>query len=159
MKPLINLEDIIEFEEHEHGSFIGKYADIGEKIGANQLGYNLTIVPPGKKSCPFHNHHVNEEMFLILEGNGLLRFGKEEYKLMKNDIIACPNGGRSVAHQIINNSNTDLKYLALSTNKNPEICEYPDSDKIISTVGNYENLKLRHIAKASESHNYYDDED
>ena len=158
MKPLINLEDIIEFEEHEHGSFKGKYADIGEKIGANQLGYNLTIVPPGKKSCPFHNHHVNEEMFLILEGNGLLRFGKEEYKLIKNDIIACPNGDRSVAHQIINNSNADLKYLALSTKTIHEICEYPDSDKIISTVGNYENLKLRHVAKASESHDYYDDE-
>ena len=36
---------------------------------------------------------------------------------MKNDIIACPNGVRSVAHQIINNSNADLKYLPLSAKK------------------------------------------
>jgi uncharacterized cupin superfamily protein len=159
MKPLINLENITEFEENEHDSFKGKYSDIGRKIGANQLGYNLTIVPPGKKFCPFHNHHVNEEMFLILEGTGLLRFGKEEYKLMKNDIIACPNGDRTVAHQIINNSNTDLKYLALSIKINYEICEYPDSDKIFTMVGPYENSKLRHISKASESYNYYDDEE
>lgn len=158
MKPLKNLDDITEFEEHEHGSFKGKYAVIGEKINAKQLGYNLTIVPPGKKSCPFHNHRVNEEMFFILEGTGLLRFGKDEYKLMKNDIIACPSGNRSVAHQIINNSNSDLKYLALSTNIIHEICEYPDSDKIISTVGTYNNMDLRHTSKASESVDYFEGE-
>ena len=88
-----------------------------------------------------------------------MRFGKEEYKLMKNDIIACPNGDRAVTHQIINNSNTDLKYLALSTKINHEICEYPDSDKIFTMVGPYENSKLQHISKASESYNYYDDEE
>ena len=67
MKPLINVEDITDFEGHDHGSFKAKYAVVGEKIGANQLGYNITIIPPGKKSYPFHNHHVNEEMFFILE--------------------------------------------------------------------------------------------
>ena len=98
-------------------------------------------------------------MFLILEGSGLLRFGKNEYSLKKNDIIACPIGDRSVAHQIINNSNSDLKYLALSTNIIHEICEYPDSDKIISSVGTYKNKELRHISNASESINYYDGEE
>ena len=158
MKPLINVEDITDFEGHEHGSFKAKYAVVGEKIGANQLGYNITIIPPGKKSYPFHNHHVNEEMFFILEGTGLLRFGEEDYQLKQNDIIACPVGGRTVAHQIINNSD-DLKYLALSTNKVYEICEYPDSNKILTKVGSHENLKLRHIAKESESHDYFKDEE
>ena len=158
MKPLINLENITKFEEHEHGNFKSKFAVIGENIGAKQLGYNLTIVPPEKKSCPFHNHRVNEEMFLILEGNGLLRFGKDEYTLKKSDIIACPAGGRELAHQIINTGESDLKYLALSTKEKHEICEYPDSDKIISTVGTYKNSELRHVAKASETHNYYDGE-
>ncbi len=159
MKPLINIDDISEFEEYEKDNFGGKFAIIGEKIGAQQLGYNLTVIPPGKKSCPFHNHRVNEEMFLIIKGSGLLRFGKEEYKLKTNDIIACPSGDRSVAHQIINNSNSELKYLALSTNIIHEICEYPDSDKIISTVGTYENMELRHISNASDAVNYYDGEE
>ena len=106
MKPLINVEDITEFKGHEHGTFKAQYADVGGKIGAHQLGYNITIIPPGKKSYPFHNHHVSEEMFLILEGTGLLRFGENKYPLKKNDIVACPTGDRSVAHQIINDSNT-----------------------------------------------------
>ena len=43
-------EDITDFKGHEHGVFKAKYADVGGKIGARQLGYNITIIPPGKKS-------------------------------------------------------------------------------------------------------------
>ena len=63
MKPIININDVNDFQEHKHESFEAKYANISQKIGAEKLGYNITIVPPGKKSWPFHNHHVSEEMF------------------------------------------------------------------------------------------------
>ena len=159
MKPLINVEDITEFKGHEHGTFKAQYADVGGKIGAHQLGYNITIIPPGKKSYPFHNHHISEEMFLILEGTGLLRFGKNKYPLKKNDIVACPTGDRSVAHQIINDSNTDLKYLALGTKKPYDICEYPDSDKILSRVSSEEDSKLWNMSKGNESYEYFEGEE
>ena len=159
MKPLINVKDITEFKGHEHGGFKAQYADVGGKIGANQLGYNITIIPPGKKSWPFHNHHVSEEMFLILEGTGLLRFGENKYPLKKNDIVACPTGDRSVAHQIINDGNTDLKYLALSTKKPYDICEYPDSDKILSRVSSEEDSKLWNMSKGNESYEYFEGEE
>ena len=159
MKPLINVEDITEFKGHEHGTFKAQYADVGGKIGAHQLGYNITIIPPGKKSYPFHNHHVSEEMFLILEGTGLLRFGENKYPLKKNDIVACPTGDRSVAHQIINDGNTDLKYLALSTKKPYDICEYPDSDKILSRVSSEEDSKLWNMSKGNESYEYFEGEE
>ena len=44
MKPIINVEDITEYEGHEHGAFEAKYASVGTKIGAEQLGYNITII-------------------------------------------------------------------------------------------------------------------
>ena len=159
MKPLINVEDITEFKGHEHGTFKAQYADVGGKIGAHQLGYNITIIPPGKKSYPFHNHHVSEEMFLILEGTGLLRFGENKYPLKKNDIVACPTGDRSVAHQFINDGNTDLKYLALGTKKPYDICEYPDSDKILSRVSSEEDSKLWNMSKGNESYEYFEGEE
>jgi len=159
VKPLINVEDITEFKGHEHGTFKAQYADVGGKIGAHQLGYNITIIPPGKKSYPFHNHHVSEEMFLILEGTGLLRFGENKYPLKKNDIVACPTGDRSVAHQIINDGNTDLKYLALGTKKPYDICEYPDSDKILSRVSSEEDSKLWNMSKGNESYEYFEGEE
>jgi uncharacterized cupin superfamily protein len=157
MKPVINLDEL-KFESHEDGPFQGRYGVIGERIGARKLGYNLTVCPPGKKVCPFHNHHVNEEMFFILEGEGRLRFGDQEYSLRRHDIIACPPGKRDVAHQIINTGQTDLVYLALSTMDPAEICEYPDSNKVGVAVGEQGKRDLRLMFRAEQAVDYMDRE-
>lgn len=157
MKPLMNLDEL-SFVSHEDGPFKGRYAEIGNKIGAQKLGYSLTVVEPGKKVCPFHNHHVNEEMFFILEGTGLLRFGEQEYPLRKHDVIACPPGKRDVAHQIINTGETELRYLALSTMERHEICEYPDSNKVGLAVGEEGKRDLRLIFKVEQAVDYFDGE-
>jgi len=148
MKPVINIDEL-QFQESEpRGDYLQRFGSIGTRIGAKKLGYNLTVVPPGKKAVPYHNHRNNEEMFFIVEGEGLLRFGGAEYPLRKNDFIACPPGGREVAHQIINTGNNELKYLAVSTMDPVEIGEFPDSDKIVSLVGQGPNWELRHISRA-----------
>ena len=95
---------------------------------------------------------------MILEGKGILRFGNDKFLLKKNDIISCPIGDRSVAHQIINNSNEDLKYLALGTKKPYDICEYPDSDKILSRVNSDKDSKLWNMSKGAESYEYFEGE-
>jgi len=97
-------------------------------------------------------------MFLILEGKGTLRFGNKEYPLKKNDIISCPPVGRDVAHQIINTSSEELKYLCLSTNDPFDICEYPDSNKLMAIVGSYDKREFRHISKADQQIDYMDGE-
>lgn len=158
MKPVINLNDLELQAVPPEGHFEQSYAVISEQIGAKKLGYNLTVVPPGKRGCPFHNHHVNEEMFLILEGEGTLRFGDQEYPLRAHDIIACPPGKRDVAHQIINTGSEPLRYLALSTVERAEICEYPDSNKVGVYVGEWGNMDLRALFKADQTVDYNDGE-
>lgn len=106
--------------------------EIGGAIGSSKLGYNLTIVPPGKRAFPMHCHHVIEEMFLVLEGSGEIRHGGTVQAIRKGDCICCPAGGPDTAHQIINTQTQgDLKYLAVSTMEFPDICEYPDSGKTL----------------------------
>ena len=107
-----------------------RVAFIGPRIGAKNLGYNLTAVPPGKRAFPFHSHRVQEEMFFVLEGTGELRIGAERFPVRAGDVIACPTGGPETAHQIINTGATELRYLAVSTKEPTEICEYPDTGKI-----------------------------
>jgi len=158
MKPVINLDELQMESAEPAGPFAQSWGVISDRIGAQLLGYNLTVVPPGKRACPFHNHHVNEEMFFILEGEGLLRFGDKEYPLRPFDVVACPPGGREVAHQIVNTGERDLKYLALSTKERTEVCEYPDSDKIGVTVGEWGNLDLRAMFKAQTTVDYNDGE-
>jgi len=115
MKPIMNLDEIVAFDDAEdNGFYTSKRALFSASIGARQLGYNLTVLPPGKAQCPFHAHRGEEEMFLILDGEGELRFGDERYPIRRHDVIACPTGGPEVAHQIINTGTTALRYLALS---------------------------------------------
>lgn len=157
MKPVINLGDV-ELTSHEDGPFTARYGVIGELIGAKKLGYSLTVLPPGKRVCPYHNHRVNEEMFLILEGTGTLRFGNERYPLKPLDVIACPPGGPEVAHVIENTGTADMRYLSLSTREGVEVCEYPDSGKVGVTVGEYPKRDLRLIVRAKDQVDYFDGE-
>ncbi|NND43927.1 MAG: cupin domain-containing protein [Xanthomonadales bacterium] len=129
-KPIINIDEL-EFMDWEHGDqYAARFGLMGRKLGSIGLGYNLTVVPPGKKAFPFHSHRVNDEMFFVIEGSGKVRIGENTYPLRRGDVVACPPGDRDTAHQIINDSDQELRYLAVSTTQSPEIAEYPDSGKI-----------------------------
>ena len=129
-KPILNLDEV-SFEPWGHGErYAAQLGRIGPKIGAKKLGYNLTVLPPGKRAFPAHNHHVNEEMFYVIEGSGSLRVGTREYPIRAGDVIACPPGGQDSAHQIVNTSaDEELRYLSVSTMMYPEFVEYPNSKK------------------------------
>lgn len=157
-KPVINLADV-EFDDIEdNGYYTSRRARFSASIGARQLGYNLTELPPGAAQCPFHAHRAEEEMFLILEGEGELRYGKERFPLRQHDVIACPTGGPESAHQIINTGSTTLRYLALSNNAAVEVCEYPDGGKIGVFADAPGARHLRSLHRAAEAVDYYDGE-
>ena len=82
-------------------------------------------------SCPYHFHHASEELFYVLEGSGLLRYGGEERRLRPGDVIGCATGPAG-AHQFVNDTDAPLLYLAISTVESWEVCEYPDSDKVLA---------------------------
>lgn len=157
-RPFLNLDEVALDESEEHGFFTSAWAEISDRIGARQLGYNLTELPPGKASCPFHSHHGEEEMFLILSGEGTLRFGAERHLVRRHDIIACPTGGPEVAHQLINTGTTPLRYLALSNRVTLEACEYPDSGKVLVSAGPRGARRLSGMFRAETAVDYYDGE-
>ena len=128
---IINISELEYMPWGNNDRFEARIGAVSAKIGAKKLGYNLTVLPPGKRAFPFHNHRVNEEMFFILEGEGEVRIGPETYPVVKGDVIACPPGGPETAHQLINTSECDeMRYLAVGTSMSPEIAEFPDSDKV-----------------------------
>jgi uncharacterized cupin superfamily protein len=154
----MNLDEV-EFDDvEENGIFTSSRGQISDHIGARKLGYNLTVLPPGKVQCPFHSHHAEEEMFLILEGEGELRFGDRRYPIRKHDVIACPTGGPEMAHQIINTGPATMRYLALSTLADVETCEYPDSGKVSIVAGRRGERGLRKIFRVENAVGYYDRE-
>ena len=157
-KPIMNLDEVHFNDVEENGLYTSSRGQISNHIGAEKLGYNLTVLPPGKAQCPFHSHHGEEEMFFVLEGEGELRFGDKRYPIRKHDVIACPTGGADVAHQIINTGKTDMRYLALSNVVHLEVCEYPDSQKVLISSGQPGKKALRKMFRAEDTFDYYDRE-
>ena len=94
-KPVVNLADVPLREGGNGKQFAAKLGRIGALIGATKLGCQLHIVPPGKKAFPRHAHHVNEEMFFVLSGQGTYRLGEETYPIREGDVISAPAGDAS----------------------------------------------------------------
>ena len=106
-------------------------ARLARGTAARKLGASIDTLAPGKRGCPYHLHHAQEEMFVVLEGEGTLRVAGEMLPLRAGDVVFVPPGPE-YPHQIINTSGAPLKYLSVSTQESPEICEYPDSGKFLA---------------------------
>lgn len=132
----------------------------GRLLGLKNLGIGYSEVPPGKSSCPFHNHHVEDEMFVILEGHGTYRFGSERQSVGPGDVLGAPAGGPETAHQIINTGTVTLKYLAISSMAATEICEYPDSGKVLARtrISKAGSTDFEIIGRSGETVDYWEGE-
>jgi uncharacterized cupin superfamily protein len=106
-------------------------ARLARGTAARKLGASVDVLQPGKRGCPYHLHHAQEEMFIVLEGQGTLRVAGEMLPLKTGDVVFIP-AGPEYPHQILNTSQAPLKYLSISTMETPEICEYPDSGKYLA---------------------------
>jgi uncharacterized cupin superfamily protein len=124
---------------------------------AQKLGASVDTVAPGKRSCPYHFHYAQEEMFVVIAGSGTLRVAGEMLPLRAGDVVFIPPGPQ-YPHQIINTSNAPLKYLSISTRESPEICEYPDSGKYLAEASSSDGKGFDAIQRASESIDYWDGE-
>jgi uncharacterized cupin superfamily protein len=154
-KRVVNIDELkLERFEAVGGKFESDSARIGPLLGAKDLGYSYDVVPPGKISCPFHSHRGEEEMFFIVKGRGLLRYGKETRAIRAGDFICCPTGGPETAHQIINDSDAELGYISVSTMMPAEVCEYPDSGKVGSFGGSGTD-RIRHMTEMSAGVDYW----
>lgn len=165
-RPIVSLADL-PLEQFEQGAlYKGADAAFGALLGLKGLGVRYNEVPAGKSSCPFHNHHVADEMFVILDGEGTYRFGSESHAFKAGDVLGAPAGGRETAHQITNTGVGMLRYLGISTTASTEVCEYPDSGKfLVSSVPSgtpsdkVSDTKIRHVGRADEhSLDYWDGE-
>jgi hypothetical protein len=62
-----------EWVERDQAPLIGRAARVGAQAGAERLGATLYEIDPGGYGSPFHLHHGNEEMIIVLAGRPSLR--------------------------------------------------------------------------------------
>ncbi|MDD9964949.1 MAG: cupin domain-containing protein [Myxococcales bacterium] len=114
-----------------------------------RLGVNHMRVPKGRTVCPFHAHLREDEVFFVLSGSGVLRYGEELRTIGQGDCISCPSGTKT-AHQIYNPHEEDLVYLAIGAFDPHEVCLYPDSGRV--------GVRGFDLGGTIEATGYFDDE-
>ncbi len=150
--PMIHVDEIKMDTRPSGDQFGASLGSITSLLGMTKLGCTLVELEPGKRAWPFHLHYGQEELFVVLAGEGTLRYDDDETPIRTGDVIFTPTG-EGTAHQIINTSDSQLRYLALSSMEDPEICYYPDSDKYGSYSGEF-----MFMAEQSSRIDYWKDE-
>ena len=93
----------------------------------------------------------------MLEGRGTLRVAGEDVPIEAGDVIFIPPGPE-YPHQIVNTSEAPLKYLSISTQESPEVCEYPDSGKVLSMAKHAGHAPFARMHRLAEDLDYWDGE-
>ena len=138
---IVNLADV-EGGTIDRARVSRKRRKLGEAAGAGGTGLNHVEVAPGKEGDPLHCHSLEEEIFVILDGDGMLVLDEEETPVRAGSVVARP-AGTGVSHQL-RAGGRGLTYLAYGTREPGDICYYPRSNKIsfrgVGVIGRIEQL-------------------
>jgi uncharacterized cupin superfamily protein len=122
-------EPALEDREGAPPGFRSRRARIGREVASELIGASLWEVPPGEAAYPYHYHHSDEELVIVLEGTPTLRTPDGTRKLADGEVVRFPLGPDG-AHQLINETDEPVTFLAVSSNGRPDVVVYPDSDKV-----------------------------
>lgn len=114
------------------------------------LNFDVRRLDPQQCNAPYHFHRYAEELFLILSGRATLRTPEGLETVGEGDILFF-EAGAGGAHQLHNHTDAPCTYLDMRSYIGYDVCEYPDSDKIILIPGG-------ETFRKSEQHPYFDGE-
>lgn len=114
------------------------------------LNFDIRQLNPKQYNAAYHFHRYAEELFVILSGTSTLRTSDGMVIVEEGDMIFFESGEHG-AHQLYNHSEKPCIFLDIRSYIGYDVCEYPDSDKII-IVPNGETFKM------NEQHSYFDGE-
>ncbi|MGH3024107.1 MAG: cupin domain-containing protein [Gaiellaceae bacterium] len=138
---IVNVGDV-DPVEREHSRSLLVERDLGRTAGSARTGLSHLTIPAGREGWPPHCHSAEEEIFVVLGGEGTVLLGDEEYPVGPGHIVGRPPGTR-VAHAF-RAGETELVYLAYGTREPNDIAYYPRSGKVnlrgVGVMGRIEPL-------------------
>ena len=146
------------FDDHEKQPGFGhRRARLGRQAGSANLGASLYEVDPGEALCPYHWHAAEEEMLIVVSGRASLRTPDGWRELGPGEVVAFAARVEG-AHQVANWSPEPVRVLLLSESKDPEVCGYPDSRKIMADAPLGGPDEISHMWRLDDAVDYYEGE-
>jgi uncharacterized cupin superfamily protein len=115
-------------ERMERTRVVRTRRDLGRAAGSVRTGLKHIEVAPGKEASPQHCHSAEEEIFVILEGDGVLVLGDVPTPVRRGHVVARP-AASNVAH-VFRAGQSGLSLLAYGSREPGDMCYYPRSNKI-----------------------------
>jgi uncharacterized cupin superfamily protein len=122
------------WEEERDGppGFRARRLYLARTLESDQLGVSLWEIEPGESNMPYHAHHANEEILIVLAGAPTLRTVDGERELQAGDSVLFRRGE---THQLRNRSDEPVRFLFIAPLNHPEIIELPDTGRITVFAG------------------------
>jgi uncharacterized cupin superfamily protein len=111
--------------------FRAKRARVGWQVGSERLGVSVWELPPGQAAYPYHFHYVEEELVIVTQGRPSLRTPDGWRELEEGAVVPFLRGEQG-AHQIANRTGEPVRFIAVSTNGEPDLVIQPDSQKLLA---------------------------
>jgi uncharacterized cupin superfamily protein len=124
---IVNVADV-EPQTVERPRIARTRRNLGRAAGSVATGLQHVEVVPERMSAPAHCHSLEEEIFVILDGEGALMLDGAPTPVRAGNVVSRPPG-TGVAHAFVAGPG-GLRYLAYGTREQGDMCYYPDSGKI-----------------------------
>jgi mannose-6-phosphate isomerase-like protein (cupin superfamily) len=99
-----------EFPNH-FGGALSKPLVMPETAGSRHLDYRISMYQP-MAHVALHKHRVQEQVYHVLEGEGLMEIDGKKHVVRKHDVIFLPPG---IEHSINNTGLVDLVFLVVTS--------------------------------------------
>lgn len=119
--------NIVNLDEVE-GEFGGSWKRLGRDAGAEQTGLNWGRLDPGEEDDSPHCHSADEEIHVVLDGDGALFLGEEEHAVHRGHVVYRPPA-TGIAHGW-RAGDRGLTVLFYGTREPNDIIYYPRTNEI-----------------------------
>lgn len=126
--PTIVHVDAVEPDVYTDEGWRGREWALSRAAGAQRSGLRQVQLEGGQGSCPPHWHLAEEEIFVVLDGEGEALLGDERFALRGGSVLVRPPGTR-VAHALLAGPD-GLTYLAWGHRRAMDVVHYPRSGKV-----------------------------
>ena len=99
-----------QFPDH-FGGALSKPLVMPETAGSRHIDYRISMYQP-MAYVKVHHHAVQEQVYHVIEGEGLMHIEGKDHVVRKHDVIFLPPG---VRHSIQNTGLGDLTFIVVTT--------------------------------------------
>jgi uncharacterized cupin superfamily protein len=134
---IVNVDDVETFWDDNPRGFGGAWRNLGDAAGSVRTGLKHQWIEPGNVNCPLHCHSAEEEIFVLLQGDGVLELvptptgwqqEEQHIPVRAGHVVSRPAGTR-LAHAF-RAGDAGLTLLAYGTRDVRDVAYYPRSNKL-----------------------------